>query len=488
MKQKIVLGSVIALTGACALWVGGAYYAGKSAESTLDKQYKWLAEQPYFVIKARTYQRGWFSSTETATVAINPSMYRFLLEKEGTPLPVFEVTYTNHVLHGPFPLIGQYSLRPAKAVVQTEFQFSPETQKLLSRFFGAQKPIEVENRIGFNDDGIIQLKVPGFDYEETLSGIKSKWEGLNATIDYGGDFNRVHLVAHAPGMTGAAKGKGNFSFNGFDFSVDHVRGKSGLMLGNTHANLGHFTLDIEDDSPLKVALENLSYTGELSEVNNFINGEATINLAKLVLNDKAYGPAELQAEATHLHGPTLAKLDAEFTKLQKRTLTREELTNEIVKLAKAQGMPLLTNDPHFGIRKLEVKLPEGTLKFSVGLGLKGFKEKDLDNPVEFVSKLSAKADFTVPRKVVETLVMWQARNMFGGPDSGVSNADLDYLAGQFVEGQINRLTDQKLIRVDGDLLSAAATLEGGEFTLNNILVPLPWQEDKFKKKVQSPAK
>lgn len=488
MNQKIVLGGIAALTGACALWVGGAYYAGKSAESTLDKQYKWLAEQPYFVIKARTYQRGWFSSTETATLAVNPELYRFFLAKEGTPLPVFEVTYTNRVLHGPLPLIGQFNLRPAKAVVQTELQFAPETQKLLSRFFGTQKPIEVENRIGFNDDGVIQLKVPGFDYEETISGIKAKWQGLNATIDYGGDFNRVLLNARAPGMTGAAKGKGNFSFSGLDFSVDHTRGKAGLMLGETRAKLANFTLDIADESPLKIALENLSYTGKLGEADNFINGEAAINLAKLVLNDKAYGPAELQAEATHLHGPTLAKLNDEFNKLQKRSLKREELTDEIVKLAKAHGMPLLINDPHFGIRKLEIKLPEGTLKFSAGLGLKGFKEKDLDNPVEFVSKLSAKADFTVPRKIVETLVMWQARSMFGGPESGVSNADLDYLAGQFVEGQINRLADQKLIQVDGDLLTAAATLEGGEFTLNDILVPLPWQEDKAKIKTQSSAK
>lgn len=481
MKQKIVLGSIAALTCVGALWVGGAYYAGKSAEDTLDKQYNWLLEQPYFVIKNRDYQRGWFSSTETATLAINPEIYRFLLEKEGTPLPAFEVSYTNHVLHGPIPLIGQFNLRPAKAVVQTEFKFSEETQKLLSRFFGDQKPIEVQNRIAFDDDGVIQIKIPHFDYEEPLSGIKAKWQGLHASINYGGDFNRVKLVATAPGLEGTAKGKGQFSFTDFNITIDHARGNAGLMLGDTHAKLASFTLDIPDESPLKIALENLSYTGNLSEKDDFINGEVGINLAKLVLNDKAYGPAELEAEATHLHGPTLAKLSDEFNKLQKRSLKREELTDEIIKLAKTHGMPLLTNNPHLGIRKLEVKLPEGMIKFSAGIGLNGFQEKDLDNPVDLISKLSAKADFTVPRKIVDTMVMWQARNMFGGPESSVNSADLDYLAGQFVEGQINRLADQKLIRVNGDILSASASLEDGEFTLNDILVPLPWQEEQFKK-------
>ncbi|SFN16252.1 Uncharacterized conserved protein YdgA, DUF945 family [Formivibrio citricus] len=484
MKKKIVLGSAAALVIACAGWAGGAFYAGKSVEATLDKQHKWLSDLPYFVVKSREYQRGWFSSSETVTLAVNPEMYRLFLEKEGQELPKFEVTYSNKVLHGPFPLIGQFSLRPAKAVVQTEFKFAPETQKLLSRFFGAQKPIEMENRIGFDDDGVIQIKVPGFDYEEAVSGVKAKWQGLTATVDYGGDFNRVKLNAVAPGMSGSAKEKGNFSFSGLTLDVDHQRGKAGMMLGTTSAKLAGFSLDVPDGLPVKVALENLAYNTKLAESGDFINGEATISLARIILNDKPYGPAELQAEASHLHGPTLAKLNDEFNKLQKRPLKREEATAEIVKLAKAHGMPILTNDPRFGIRKLEVQLPEGALKFSASVGLKGFQEKDLDNPVDFVNKLSAKADFSIPRKVVETLVMWQTRAMFGGPESGVSGADLDYLASQFVEGQIGRLADQKLIKVDGELLSASATLESGEFTLNEILVPLPWQEEEFRKKQQ----
>lgn len=484
MKRKILLGCAAAVVVGAAGWVGGAYMAGKSVESTLDRQYKWLGDLPYFMVKSREYQRGWFSSTETVTLAVNPEIYRFFLEKEGQELPKLEVTYTNKILHGPLPLIGQFNLRPAKAVVQTEFKFEPDTQKLLSRFFGTQKPIEMENRIGFNNDGVIQIKVPGFDYEEAISGVKAKWQGLNATVDYGGDFNRVKLNAVAPGLSGSAKDKGNFSFTGLTLDVDHQRGKAGMMLGTSSAKLTGFTLDIPDAQPFKLALENLAYTSKLSEADDFVNGEATINLAKVVLNDKPYGPAELQAEAAHLHAPTLAKLNDEFNKLQKRSLKREELTGEIVKLAKTYGTPILAHDPRFGIRKLEVQLPEGALKFSASLGLKGFQDKDLDNPVDFVNKLSAKADFSVPRKVVETLVMWQTRAMFGGPDSGVSGADLDYLASQFVEGQVGRLADQKLIKVDGDLLSASATLEGGEFTLNGILVPLPWQEEEFRKRQQ----
>lgn len=476
MKRKIVLGSAAAVATAGVLWVGGAFFAGKGVEATLDKQYKWLADQPYFIVKSRSYERGWFSSTESVTLTLNPQIYRFFLEKEGTALPVFEVSYTNRVLHGPFPKIGQFSLLPAKAVVQTEFRFAPEAQKWLSRFFGAQKPVEMENRIGFNNDGEISIKVPGFDYEEAIAGINAKWQGMTMRVDYSEDFSRVKLAAQAPGLAVAAKDVVNFGFNGLDLAVEHARGKAGLMLGETRANLANLTLDLPGEEPLKVELEKLAYVGKLNESGDFLNGEAGINLAKLGLNGTSYGPAEIQAEASHLHGPTLAKLNEEFIKLQKRPLKRDELAGEAVKLAKDHGMPLLTHDPHFGIRKLEVKLPKGMIKFSAGFGIKGFKEQDVEQPVELLRKISAKVDLSVPRENLEILVRGLVRLRFGLDANTAAAADLDDLIWQYIDGEISNLIEQKYINVDGDTLSTTAVFENGKYILNNISVPVPWLE------------
>ncbi len=477
MKRKVLVASTLTVVLLGVAYVGGSWKAGRSVQETLDKQNQWLSNLPYFIVKNREYHRGWFSSSEKTTLQINPQMYRFFLEKEGEPLPTFEVTYTQNIQHGPLPLLfTRGNPHPYKAVVTTEFEFAPETQKFLTRFFGTQKPINIENRISFNDDGVITIKVPAFDYEEAISGVKAKWQGLNATLDYGGDFNRVKLNAEAPGLSGEAKGKGNFSLNGLTFTVEHVRGKTGLMIGESTAKIDNFNLDMPGDAPFKVALQNVSYDGKLSENGELVDGSALFRLEKLTLNDQPYGPAELLAEANHLHGPTLARLGDEFNRLQKQQLSRDQLTTELVKLAKSQGMPLLTHDPHLAIRHLDIKLPDSSIHLSGEVGLHGFKPEDLDQPVVFMRKLVAKADFNVPRKVISTVVTWQARNMFGNADNGVSQADLDYLAGQFVEGQLDRMADQKLIRVDGDTVSATASLENGKFVLNGVDVPLPWEQ------------
>jgi uncharacterized protein YdgA (DUF945 family) len=194
VKRKVIAGSIISLVVLGAGYLGGSYYAGQSVEATMQKQHEWISSLPYFIVKSHSYQRGWLSSTETTTLQVNPEMYRFLLEKEGEPLQTFEVTYTNHIQHGPLPLLTHFNPLPYKAVVNTEFHYSADTQKFLSKFFGEQKPIQIENRIAFNDDGVMKITVPGFDYEEALSGVKAKWQGLNATLDYGGDFKRVKVA------------------------------------------------------------------------------------------------------------------------------------------------------------------------------------------------------------------------------------------------------------------------------------------------------
>ncbi|QLG86880.1 YdgA family protein [Chitinibacter bivalviorum] len=478
MKRKVIAGSALGLVVLATGYLGGSYYAGQAVEQTMLKQHDWISKLPYFIVKSHSYQRGWLSSTETTTLQVNPEIYRFLVEKEGEPLQMFEVTYTNHIQHGPFPLLNRLNPIPYKAVVSTEFNYSADTQKFLAKFFGEQKPIHIENRISFNDDGVMKISVPSFDYEEALSGVKAKWQGLEATLDYGGDFKRVKFDATAPGLSGEAKSKGAFHLKDFSVSMDHREGINGLMIGTTGAKVTNFDLNLLENTPIKLSLENLTYQGKVEEKGDFINGSAQIDLAKLILDGKPYGPAIMIAEANHLHGKTLAKLGDEVTVLQKQKLNREQLTTALTKLAKEHGLPLLQNDPEFAIKKLEVKLPDGAIKFSGSVGLKGFVEADLEKPVDLVNKLDAKADFAIPRKVVETLVMWQARNMFSGGanDGQVNHDDIDFLAGQFVEGQINKLADQNLIRVNGDLLSAKASLKGGKFILNDIAVPLPWDQ------------
>ncbi|XZG71571.1 YdgA family protein [Chitinibacteraceae bacterium HSL-7] len=474
MKQKSVLIAAGVAAALVASYAGTAWWAGKSAEATLARQSEWLSSLPYLVITERTYQRGWFSSTESATVRLNPLLVKKLVDASGKPLPKLEVRYVQRIQHGPLPLLFSGNLMPYKAVVTTEFKFAPDTEKLLKRFFGDATPLQLENRIAFSDHGQLRLDVPSFEYEEALAGLKINWRGLKASVSYDDQFDAVSLDAHTAGLSATLRDQGELQVGELKARFDHHRDKSGVMLGTSSTELAGLTLKLGGDYAMQLEAGPLSYKGELSASGDYVNGTAELKLASLKVNDVKYGPARLETEAKHLHAPTLAKLGDEVTRLQRELGDDQALTDALVKLAREHGTPLLEHDPELAIKELRVKVPDGDIHFAGAIKLKGVVATDLDDPSRFIRKVNAHAEFDVPRPVVEQLASWQAKMMFGGADSNIAPADLDFLVSQFVEGQLQRLASKNLIRIDDNLLSARATLNAGRFVLNGRTVPLPW--------------
>ena len=132
IMKKLILISVPIVA---ALVLGTNYYFGIKAEESLTEQKDLLSKSSFITIESHQYERGWFSSTQTAVIRLKPT----LLHNVRPYLPdnlskVFNepITVVNHVQHG--PLAGGF--RFAQAHVKTEFQYQPEVAKILARFFG----------------------------------------------------------------------------------------------------------------------------------------------------------------------------------------------------------------------------------------------------------------------------------------------------------------------------------------------------------------
>lgn len=497
MKKTALIASGAIAGGALAAFLGATWWAGKATEETLTKQNQLIADLPYFIIKSHDYQRGLFSSSERTTVAINPALiepYFNMLKPAGQQLPKLELTYVQHVKHGPFPLLGQGSLSPLKAAVTTDIEFSEESKKFLAQFFGEQKPLQIENRIKFHDDGVFLLKIPSFTHEEALSKVKSIWQGLEASIAYDKGFNKVDILAKAPGLRFEAGAKGSFEFKNLTFEAHNNRkfsdpalesfykvSSSGLMLGE-----GKFTLDevtahaslSENEKPIDAKLETLTYVVKSGAQGDFIDATGDIGLKTLTLNGKVYGPVRIAVEANHLHGPTLSKLNMGLTAVQKSFPDPAVQYPKMLDMLRKDGLPLLRNDPSIGLKELSVKLPEGQLLLKGNLALKGFEDRDIDMPLKVLEKLQATVNLRVPKKVIETYALWKARGSIATdttegerPDT----EDLDSLARNLMENQIKKLTEQNLIRVDGDSLTTIAEWKSGKLIVNGTPLPLPWQ-------------
>lgn len=482
LNRRVAIGLGAGLVGVALVYSGAAWWAGISAEQALKEQEQQLSRLPYFKIKAAAYHRGWLSAEQEVTLELSDSLtwpYQLYLKYADKPYQPITLSYRQHVRHGPFPLLSQFDPRPYKAVVTTELLLSDDMKAKLKPFFGDQPPVSFENRVGFNNDGEIAVRVPSVNYEEAISGIKIGWKGLHATFAYNGGYDHFRIDGQMPGLALDAAGKATVNLQTLRFGGATTRGVAGLLLGDSHASLQSVAVDIKEATPFAATLENISYHTVSSAQGDFINADGQLNFGALLLDGKRYGPAALEAAARHLHAPTLAKLDASITQLQREALTDDQAASKAMALLKDNGLPLLRNDPELQLKSLSIKLPEGEVRAKGDIKLTGFVDQDLEQPVQLLNKISAHADLRLPKPVVEAYVRLLVRNVLisrSGRDMTPEQvAEMDNLARQLVQGQVANLIEQKLIRDEGQTLVITAAWAKGRLDINGQDVPLPWQ-------------
>ena len=157
MKKYLIPTAAVVIAAA----LGTPYYLGVKAEESLTEQQKLLQESGFMTVESHQYDRGWFSSTETTVIRLKPTLLqntqKYLPDNLKTVLQE-SITVINHVTHGPFA--GGFGTR---AHVETEFQYHPETKKVLDRLFGQQTPLTMTNTVYLSGDGKLSLNIPAFD-------------------------------------------------------------------------------------------------------------------------------------------------------------------------------------------------------------------------------------------------------------------------------------------------------------------------------------
>lgn len=474
MSKKIaVISAVTAVVVIAGGFLGTTFWAGQSTEKALKKQHEWLADQAFFVVKKHDYQKGFFTATETTTFGLNPALFAEFGSRQE--VANFELTYVQHIKHGPFPLLSQGNFTPLKAYVTTDVQYSAKVKEQLTKIFGDKQPLVIENRIAFNDDSQLSIKVPAFKYEEPLAGLKAEWKGLDVELNYNGDHTRLNMKGGLPGFSLDVKDHGRFSLSNLTMKSDQKMGKFGIMVGDASAAIGKVDVSfVENGKKIDASLDQLAYTAKLADAGEFMNAGLGLKLNKLLLDKTSYGPFDFQFEANHLHGATLGEINKEWRNIQRTTADPQAQGAALGMMMLKYGPKLLSSDPQIAVRKLEAILPEGPINFTGEITLKGANEADFLSSATLIKKISAKAEFTVPRKVVEKLVMWQQRDAMGLAEDEFKDSVQYQVAMKQIEEQIQTMADQKLVRIEGDKLVTSALFVGGKFTLNGTDVPLPW--------------
>ncbi|MEQ6289227.1 YdgA family protein [Vogesella sp. GCM10023246] len=509
-KHHLILGGG-ALVATFALYSGFAYWAGLKAEETLAEQHRMIAQSSVFTIKSHSYQRGWFSSEETTELELNKQLlgpYLGLLPENLRPLLAGTLRYHHKVKHGLLPGLFDFDLRPARAIVRTEFDMSDSTRKTLQRFFGDAEPITVINRLGLTGGGELTVSVPKFDYEETLAGVKMNWQGFNLKVDYQSGYREYNVESTTPGFVLQAGPKGRFAFSGIKYLSQVRPGNTGVKLGTSELTVDNIKLNWNEAIPYSIKLNELIYlvgrvrvgefinpSGEFrpshvelsklgyqivtSEQDEYVNTRGKLDFDRFAYNDSVYGPLKLDVSASHLHGPTLVKLDDALSRLPFEGKDPAQLRKRYIDTIMQQGLPLLKNNPKLMVNTFYLRMPNGEVKANGSLTLAGLQDADLKNPIAFLKRFTAQASIELPEQTLQNLVVAQARNLFtvdASAEEQPNMDEVDNLARSLLDAQLSEWEHLQLIKRNGGQLATSLRFTGGELRVNQQKVALPWQE------------
>ena len=505
---QIITAIIALLVG---IYSGASYWCGLKAEATLNEQYVQLSKLPFFKVVKHSYQRGWFTSIETTELTFNQKLfqpYLNILPANSRDWLNNTISYTNTIRHGPLPEFGSFGLRPARAVVTTEFSMSPQTRDTLAKFFGDKPPITLVNRLYFSGGGLLSIAVPQFDYEEPLSGIKINWKGLNSDIDYAAGYQSYSTTTRIPGFSLSASSKGRFELNQLAFQSNTHPGVTGVNVGASTLTISTLNLESKESIPYQIKLNELinlltrMHVGEFinpsgefkpsqaqltglryeivtNEQNPFINTRGKLSFDSLSVNQQAIGPMRLDVSANHLHGPTLLKLDKALSDIQVEGIDPAILRKQYIDTVTHVGLPLLENDPKLVVNDFYLKLANGEVKATGSLALQGFTQVDLSTPLNFFKRVDGQLDLNLPRKTLENLVVAQARNLFmvdASAENPPSVDDIDNLAKNLLDSQLSNWIAQDYIKQTEQQLLTNIVWKLGNLSINGHPVLLPWQE------------
>ncbi|MFZ2267200.1 MAG: YdgA family protein [Azonexus sp.] len=459
MKKPLSLAlgaAIIALA-----YPASAWFLGSSIEATLAEQYRALDEQPYVKLVSRDFQRGLFSSTETATIElVGLSELSSEAPEEGAlpetsstaPASPIQITVRTVIQHG--PLAGFSTV--AAAVADSELVLTAEQQQQVSALLGDKKPLQIHTVFSLFGGGTSTLSSPAFalDLPKKADGktARASWSGFQMSVDFSSHMKRYTMQAEAPGLEIKDDTGGVAQFTGLHMSGNQERmfdDVPGFYSGTTTMKLDQLSfVEGGENVPEGIAkqpllLKQLSYDASIPVNGEFIDLIGKIGVETAQFQAQDYGPVHYDFSLRHLHARSTAELYKALMKWygDPARLAAKESGSPLMGMEalREPALALLKYSPELHLDRISFKSPQGEAKISASAKLGALQPEELANPFMLLGKLDINADLALPE---------------------------DIIGGTLRAEQLAAFTEQGYVTRDGNMLHSKITFANGQVAVN----------------------
>ncbi len=453
---------------------------GYLTKSSIENLYQKFSQSSPYEIKIIKYDMGWLSSTAEIQITIKDQAldkeFQQLLYKVDRNGQVKEPRFIikEDIQHGPLVLVksdGKIEWEIARGHVYSQVIFEPETAKVLQQYLGAIPNFHGSSLIDLTGDFHFAAEISPINVKDK-SGVNFTWGGAhyNGTI-YAG-LNRIAMFGEIkPFNLSIGPLTASSSSLEFDSDIKLYKGSLYIYSGHVDIGLGKFQAKVADDN---ILLEGVNLATKQSIENGLWNGNFEIKFAKLMVNDKNYGPSNLNFAMKNLDAESYSKFQEMIQNVN--DISSHEQQAQIMMKAMPLLLKTLENGAVIDLSQLNVTTPEGFVAVKANLSL----PKQTQSPGNFMAGIqqlikSAKAnvDVKIPAKLLQVLVKQKTANMLMYKNKfSNSNAtpmtpeEIQQQAEDMTETQITKYQQAGLLKQEGDNYEINAVYDNGQLKVN----------------------
>lgn len=385
------------------LILGSYYITGYVTEKKIKENLTIVNQSNGLNVNIENYNRGWFTSLAAlnwnlhvpAHVVTNPSG-----QTQTIPAEDYQLKMPIKIYHGPI-IFAEKTIKFGLGYAHSDVALPPKFVDQFNNMFTSEstKPkLDLSLLVTYLANTNVDLSVPEFKLiSKNPNGGQLEWLGMTSSTTITTDRNKVSGNVTIEGAR-FTKEKTKASMSTITSEYNLHSSKNGMYLGD--ASMSFPSLDVSLNDKKILSMNQFDVHSDTNIEEGLFHSNLKTSLEKLVVNDKTYGPGNLEISIRNLDEEALNKINDQVNQMQQGSneLQRQQAILAIL----PQLPPLFSKGAEFEISELNLVMPEGKIEGNL---LLAFPKSESANPFEMLQKIQGNGKLKVPAVVLKKVLI-----------------------------------------------------------------------------------
>jgi len=349
-----------------------------------------------------------------------------------------------------------------------DFQFSPDTARLLEETLGTAQPMRVE-RLGKRDgQDAWRVLLPAREHA-VGDGISIRWSESPTELRVDKSGRRLRSTGTWPVLEVNGKAS-RFALHDVRATADQRLGTGKLWFGTLQAGAGRLELEMQQaGQPVTMTMQGLDFSSNTVERAATMDIVQRIRIAGIEVAGEKVSNLIMNYRLNRIDKQNMVDMTARQRQIRNGDEVRE--TTDLMAMFRDMARASSKAGTALTIERISADYGGHTFTLQGRVALKGAKDSDFDDLTQLFKRVDASFDVAVPVALIKAGALAAARRQLAA--AGNAAQDPAAMAQTMTDVVVGKMLGEGFARIDKGVLRASITVRGGKIRVNGKEVSLP---------------